>query len=466
MPGDRLTIGISSGSTHDSVYPGNATDASIGPILTQADTDFDIAVEVGTDIHVQRGVGFGIFVRVGSSTRIRASWYCQGGTNGGFSNLVRTEYSVSSTDGSTYTESSGTNANTGNLFEGGPSWFRLRRVGSVWTSFISGDGTTWLTERSWTAAISGVTGIKLGLMNTTTTAPAKSFDVFRVIDVAATPDPRPTWVKTVHTNVQSTDFSSGALPSWLTSTVNASGAISFPGSPARLRMSHAAATNRSAATVAYNGSASLDQGLLVKIEIPGGTVAGQPFFDPGVVSNGLGAGVVDQYSLAGGNSYIIEMPGGTFDGSHVRAVRRTASPDAYTNYSMATTAGNGFESAYTHMLGDAITSSLNFSLAFWLRLEYADGRYRSKWWQDGSAEPGTWMWDGLDRISRGTGGVQSMNWAHNDGATATVATDSVDIRYAEIYNLAAPASGATVGYRSGGTFTAKPLQLRVAGAWT
>ncbi|HVS59012.1 MAG TPA: fibronectin type III domain-containing protein [Candidatus Saccharimonadales bacterium] len=428
MVGDRLRLTVPANSYHDSIYHSNSTgdsfaDNTVGVQKTVSDQDFDIAVELGTDIHSIRGLGLEIGV-VGSGTdRIRASWYTKAANNGTPVDFCMFEFCASAV-GSSVTNATSTNSQVTTWFSGTPAWMRLQRAGSTWTLYGSADSVTWTQIRQWTATIT-VNALRLGVLQTTTTGGfAMDMDIFRVVDLLVTPDPRPTVTKTTPANDMSTDFSSGSLPAWLTtSTGSGGGTVTVTGSPLRLRLIQDPSVDQQWAAVGYNGTPSTDQGLLLKYQFV--SEASSPdrtsFLTPGIVSQGADP---DQYAPFGGNAYDIELNGRDNIHREVRRVSRTE-PNLYT-------LPDGFEDGYTHLT--EATDNDNTG-AWWVRLEYVDGHFRTKQWQDGTSEPSTWLFDGADRIAAGSG-VQGVSWSHNFPPTGTTSNnDTADIFYFERYDL-------------------------------
>jgi hypothetical protein len=428
MMGDRLRLSIPANSAHDSIFHSNTsgdsfTDNTVGVQKAISDTDFDIAVELATDVHSIRGLGLEI-AAVGTGTdRIRASWYTKAGTNGGPTDFCMFEFCASAV-GSTVTNATSTNSQVTTWFSGTPAWMRLKRAGSTWTLYGSSDSVNWTQIRQWTAVIT-VTALRLGITQTGTTGGFDmNMDIFRIVDLTFTPDPRPAVTKNVQANDVSTDFSSGTLPTWLTASTGPNGGTAvITGSPLRLRLTQDPSVDQQWAAVGFNGTPTTDQGLLLKYQFV--SAASSPdrtsFLTPGVISHGADP---DQYNPFGGNGYDLELNPRDNIHREVRRVSRTE-PNLYT-------LPDGFEDGYTHLT--EATDNDNTGV-WWIRIEYVNNHYRTRQWQDGTSEPSTWVFDGTDRVAAGAG-VQWVSWSHNFPPTGTTAhNDIADIFYFERYDL-------------------------------
>jgi hypothetical protein len=171
----------------------------------------------------------------------------------------------------------------------------------------------------------------------------------------------------------------------------------------------------SRARLAYSGTTYEESGTLAQIQFQ--SLNSNLY---GVSGIGRDTGGIDQYSQ--GPAYAWELAPQTN-----RVIVRVDEPG---------TANTSFNDQYTFLINES-----DFNLRgtpgplFWTRVERVDGRIRARLWQDGTAEPSTWDYDGQDEIVDGPYGPV-LGLSHNDGTSG--GPESMDIRSFEFYEITEP----------------------------
>lgn len=395
----RLTVTLPS-ANFDSISSPSGTDNSAGAVASVADSDLDIAIQIGTAINNIPLFGAGFFVASADETgAVRAQL---------FGNLERANLYI-------YHRASGSGAGIGptpltslGYDYGNPAWLRLTRTGDDWAVYLSGDGVTWGSPvASFTRAFTVAT-VKAMVADTTGGGVCH---LDRVVNLAAdgTTDARAASPARGAASLLSDDFS-GSLPAWLADDSANSGSATVAGGV--LSLSQLTDSDGSVGRVRYVGTAQPEAGMLAKFQLL--TTSAACFL---VIGVGYDAASPPLNQYARGPGFVLEIP---TSGTGWRVVR-VADPGSWTN----------FETPFTFLSTPTFADHAKNQWE-WVRVEAGCGpgsmrRLRARWWLDTDPEPSTWDFDGQDEVIAGADLGLSLSWSHNDGlAVAGSAVCQID----------------------------------------
>lgn len=317
-----------------------------------------------------------------------------------------------------------------NLY-GTRGWMRYTWTGTqfILRSSQTGKPGTWHTHGTITDAFVP-TELLLGMTAATPDANGREVRHAVFVDMVdqaedATQPPGETTYNPLH----DFDLTGVALPSGLTSEVNASGTVVVADGYARLTTDSNVAD--SYAWLIGPDNLPLDHGMLMRYRFP------QPFVQnvfaaPILRGSGTtdlpGASVVeDKYRP--GTGLLTEINGGGSFGDILRFLLAHPVPT-----------GKNFDGAAEFdgfaMVVENLNGEVDGSLGdwIWIRFEAIDGYWRARFWYDGDAEPGSWQYEGGDWTQRGTAWFLSI--AHNDSTTGGAqGLSSIDVAELELYEV-------------------------------
>jgi hypothetical protein len=400
----RIAVTLPNGN-FDSISSAGGADNSAGVTATMTDDDFDVALQVSTDVSDSTLLGWGFYAANADETgAVRVSVYA--------STEQARLYAYHRAGGSGAsvgpTPTSGFGYNTGH-----PAWCRLTRTGDDWAVYLSGNGYTWGGAVASFTRVFTLASLKLKVMDT---AGGGVVALDRVVNLAAdgTTDARAASPARARTQQLAAGFTS-ALPPWLEDDSASSGTAGVVSGA--LRLEQATDTNGSTGRVAHVGDSWAEAGLLAKFRV--NSTSANVFLVAGV---GYDAASPPLNQYARGPAVVLEIP----SNSTTLRVVRVSDPGSWTN----------FETPFT-FLAQPVWGEHAEGQWEWLRLDYGARRFRARWWVDGAAEPSVWGFDGADEILDGSQGLGvSLAYSHNDGGV-TPGTATCDVDELTFYALTA-----------------------------